>query len=81
MKLYLDEHLSPLLATILLERGIDCLTVRDAGLLGGSDEAQLIYGAHPSVGGGRAHACGPHRLKIDNGSRVATTVVAYGRTA
>jgi len=50
MKLYLDEHISPLLAAILLERGIDCLTARDAGMLGDSDDAQLRYAtAHRRV--------------------------------
>ena len=45
MKLYLDEHLSPLLARMLRERGIDCLTAVEAGNLGQSDEAQLTYAA------------------------------------
>jgi predicted nuclease of predicted toxin-antitoxin system len=45
MKLYLDEHLSPLLARMLRNRGIDCLTTIEAGNLGQSDEAQLTYAA------------------------------------
>lgn len=45
MKLYLDEHLSPLLARMLRERGIDCLPAIEAGNLGQSDEAQLTYAA------------------------------------
>lgn len=43
MTLYLDEHLSPLLARMLRDRGIDCLTAIEAGNLGQSDEAQLTY--------------------------------------
>jgi len=43
MKLYLDEHLSPLLARMLRDRGIDCLTAVEAGNLGQSDEEQLTY--------------------------------------
>lgn len=43
MKLYLDEHLSPLLARMLRERGIDCLTAVEAGRLGQSDEDHLLY--------------------------------------
>ncbi len=43
MKLYLDEHLSPLLARMLRNRGIDCLTAVEAGTLGQSDEVQLAY--------------------------------------
>jgi len=45
MKLYLDEHLSPLLARMLRERGIDCLTAIETGNLGQSDEEQLTYAA------------------------------------
>lgn len=41
MKLYLDESVSVALATMLAQYGIDCLTVRDAGHLGQSDEFQL----------------------------------------
>lgn len=41
MKLYLDESVSVALATMLAQHGIDCLTVRDAGHLGQSDEFQL----------------------------------------
>jgi predicted nuclease of predicted toxin-antitoxin system len=43
MTLYLDEHLSPLLARMLRNRPIDCLTAIEAGNLGQSDEAQLTY--------------------------------------
>ena len=43
MKLYLDEHLPPILVTMLQERGIDCLTTQTAGNLGQSDEAQLTF--------------------------------------
>ncbi|MBI5411337.1 MAG: DUF5615 family PIN-like protein [Nitrospirae bacterium] len=43
MKLYLDEHLSPLLARMLRARGIDCQTAVEAGNLGRSDEEQLTY--------------------------------------
>ncbi len=45
MKLYLDEHLPPILAQILQERGTDCLTTQDAGNLGKSDQDQLSYAA------------------------------------
>ncbi len=43
MTLYLDEHLSPLLARMLRNRGVDCLTAIETGNLGQSDEAQLTY--------------------------------------
>lgn len=43
MKLYLDEHLPPLLAHMLRDRGIDCLTTQEAGNIGIPDEAQLTY--------------------------------------
>ncbi|HQR14656.1 MAG TPA: DUF5615 family PIN-like protein [Nitrospira sp.] len=43
MKLYFDEHVHPLVAVMLRERGIDCRTTREAGNLGRSDEDQLRY--------------------------------------
>lgn len=43
MKLYLDEHIQPLLAHILTSRGIDCLTTQAAGNLSHSDEEQLAF--------------------------------------
>lgn len=43
MTRYLDEHLSPLLARMLRNREVDCLTAIEAGNLGQSDEAQLTY--------------------------------------
>ena len=43
MKLYLDESVSVALATTLVQHGVDCLTARDAGHLGQSDESQLRF--------------------------------------
>lgn len=43
MKIYLDEHIQPLLAHILASRKIDCLTTQTAGNLGRSDEEQLMF--------------------------------------
>lgn len=45
MNFYLDEHLPPLLAQMLQERGIDCLTTQAAGNAGRTDEEQLAYAA------------------------------------
>lgn len=45
MKFYLDEHLPPLLAQMLQERGIDCLTTQATGNVGRTDEEQLVYAA------------------------------------
>lgn len=45
MKFYFDEHVHPLVALMLRERGIDCRTTREAGNLGRSDEDQLHYAA------------------------------------
>lgn len=42
MRLYLDEHIPIVLASFLRTHGVDCLTVRDAGRLGFSDEDQLV---------------------------------------
>lgn len=43
IKLYLDEDVDPLLARVLLERGIDCLSTRDANNKGRSDHEQLAF--------------------------------------
>lgn len=43
MKFYLDESVSVALATVLRQHGIDCLTARDAGHLGASDDAQQTF--------------------------------------
>jgi predicted nuclease of predicted toxin-antitoxin system len=43
MKFYLDEHIPLTVAAVLQARGIDCVTTRDAGNLGCSDEAQLTF--------------------------------------
>ena len=43
IKLYLDEDVDPLLASVLRERGIDCLSTRDAQNLGHSDIQQLTF--------------------------------------
>ncbi len=43
MKLYFDEHVHPLVAVMLRERGIDCRTTQEAGNLGTEDEDQLRY--------------------------------------
>jgi predicted nuclease of predicted toxin-antitoxin system len=43
VKLYLDESVSVVLAAVLREHGIDCMTARDAGNLGLPDERQLAY--------------------------------------
>jgi predicted nuclease of predicted toxin-antitoxin system len=48
--LYLDEDVDPLLAQVLRERGVDCLSTKEAGNLGCSDVQQLAF----SVSQGRA---------------------------
>lgn len=41
IRLYLDENLSPKIAEQLKLRGIDAVSVRELGKLGGSDESHL----------------------------------------
>jgi hypothetical protein len=41
ISLYLDENLTPKIATQLKRRGINVVTVRDLGLLGDTDENHL----------------------------------------
>jgi len=43
IKLYLDEDVDPLLAHVLRERRIDCLSTKDARNLGHSDAQQLAF--------------------------------------
>ena len=45
MRLYLDENVPVILAPLLSAHGIDCLTARQSGNLGLSDEEQLIFTA------------------------------------
>jgi len=43
VRLYLDESVSVVLATVLRQHGLDCLTAREAGHLGASDEFHLSF--------------------------------------
>jgi hypothetical protein len=43
VKVYLDEDLSPLIATLLKKHGIDATTAYEAGNVQLDDRAQLIY--------------------------------------
>lgn len=72
MKLYLDESVSVVLANVLAQHGVDCLTVREAGLLGQPDEFQLSV------------ATREHRVFFTHDtrdfSRLASDWVVTGRT-
>lgn len=43
MRFYLDEHLSPQIAVIARNRGIDVVSVVELGHRGQSDEKQLLF--------------------------------------
>lgn len=43
IKLYLDEDVDPLLAQVLRDRGVDCLSTQEADRLGLSDADQLAF--------------------------------------
>lgn len=45
MRLYLDESVPVVLATLLHQQGVDCRTARDAAHLGATDEQQLMVAA------------------------------------
>ena len=72
MKLYLDESVSIVLANVLAQHGVDCLTVREAGYLGQPDEFQLSVAARE------------HRIFFTHDtrdfSRLASDWVVAGRT-
>ena len=46
MKLYLDEDIKPVVADMLRNRGLGCLSTREAGNLGRSDSEQLAFAVH-----------------------------------
>jgi len=43
MRLYLDENVPVILASLLSAHGVDCLSARQAGNLSLSDEEQLVF--------------------------------------
>jgi len=43
VRYYLDEHVAEAVATGLRNRGIDVLTLREAGMLGASDREHFLY--------------------------------------
>ena len=45
MKFYLDEDISPKIAEILRNNGVDAVSAHEAGMLEASDEEQLTYAA------------------------------------
>ena len=45
MKLYKDEDISPKVAEILRDKGVDAVSAHERNMLGASDEAQLSFAA------------------------------------
>lgn len=45
IRLYLDEDVDPLLAQVLRDRGIDCLSTQETKNCGNPDRAQLTFAA------------------------------------
>ncbi len=43
MKVYLDENLSPVIARLLRDRGVDAISAHEAGRHQADDRAQLIF--------------------------------------
>jgi len=43
LKLYLDEDVDPLLARVLRDRNVDCLSTQEAGNRGCTDQDQLSF--------------------------------------
>ena len=45
MKFYLDEDLSPKIAERVRDKGVDCISAHETGMLGASDLEQLMFAA------------------------------------
>ena len=43
MRFYLDEDLSPKIAGLLRDKGLDCISAHETGMLGRSDLEQLMF--------------------------------------
>jgi predicted nuclease of predicted toxin-antitoxin system len=43
IRLYMDEHVHPVIAAALRLRGVDVLTTKEAAMLGATDEEQIAY--------------------------------------
>lgn len=43
IKLYLDEDVDPLLAEVLRDRGLDCISTHESGNRGHTDFDQLVF--------------------------------------
>ncbi len=50
IKVYADEHVSWAIINGLRQRGVDILSVADAGLLGASDETHLTFAIREKSG-------------------------------
>ena len=46
MKFYLDEDLSPQIAVLLRNQGLDCISAHESGMLGASDLEQLTFASN-----------------------------------
>lgn len=69
--LYLDEDVDPLLAQVLRDRGIDCVSAKEARNLGRSDRDQLTFATNQ----GRAILT----LNVRDFVRLATESASSGR--
>jgi len=43
VKFYLDEDLSPQIAVLMRNKGLDCISAHESGMLGASDLEQLMF--------------------------------------
>jgi len=83
VRLYLDEDVSVLVATLLGARGFDVVTTRDEGMLGQDDPAQLAHAVSLErciVTHNRVHFEHLHRDSLEAGRTHFGIIVASRRS-
>ncbi len=84
IELYFDEDVSVLLAKLLLARGFDVITAKDAGMLGKDDPKQLRYATSQNrciLTHNRKHFENLHKRYLESGQNHSGILIANRRKA